>query len=209
MKEALKGGRSLYDGFWATAARNVPYNAAAFGAYRFLERRSVSPLLCGVGAGVACAVATHPLRCGGCAAADGADVLVRGAASLIFCPRDVGGARAGSRRANKGLVPRVCALAPGTWLFFAVFRPVRDMLWCVWMKLIGTGKPKELRQRVAPSMTGIARVADWSSSAGNALPDRRSALLKSLSFVRAAPGPSAAASTAFGRRRSEVQRRIQ
>ena len=60
VKEALGGGRSLYDGFWATAARNVPYNAAAFGAYRFLERRRVSPLLCGVGAGIACAVATHP-----------------------------------------------------------------------------------------------------------------------------------------------------
>ena len=66
VKKALGGGRSLYDGFWATAARNVPYNAAAFGAYRFLERRRVAPLLCGVGAGVACG-SRHPV-----------DVVVRG-----------------------------------------------------------------------------------------------------------------------------------
>ena len=131
VKEALVGGRSLYDGFWATAARNVPYNAAAFGAYRFLERRRVSPLLCGVGAGVACAVATHPFdvvdarqqtaRTSSSAAPPPSFFALETWASLA---RDPGAL-------VRGLLPRVCALAPGTWLFFAVFRPVRDMLMSV------------------------------------------------------------------------------
>ena len=131
VKAALKGGRSLYDGFWATAARNVPYNAAAFGAYRFLERRSVSPLLCGVGAGVACAVATHPFdvvdarqqtaRTSSAAAPPPSFFALETWASLA---RDPGAL-------VRGLLPRVGALAPGTWLFFAVFRPVRDMLMSV------------------------------------------------------------------------------
>ena len=102
--------------------RNVPYNAAAFGAYR-LERRRVAPLLCGVGAGVACAVATHPpmwwmrasRRRGRPSAAPPPLILPLEAALA----RDPGAL-------IRGLVPRVCALAPGTWLFFAVFRPVRD-----------------------------------------------------------------------------------
>ena len=131
VKEALGGGRSLYDGFWATAARNVPYNAAAFGAYRFLERRSVSPLLCGVGAGVACAVATHPFD-----VVDARQQTARTSSAAApppsFFALETWAALARDPGALvRGLLPRVCALAPGTWLFFAVFRPVRDMLMSV------------------------------------------------------------------------------
>ena len=130
----------------------MPYNAAAFGAYRFLERRRVSPLLCGVGAGVACAVATHPFdvvdarqqtaRTSSAAAPPPSFFALETWASLA---RDPGAL-------VRGLLPRVCALAPGTWLFFAVFRPVRDSA-CALCPSIGTGKPQELRQRVAPPMT--------------------------------------------------------
>ena len=131
VKAALKGGRSLYDGFWATAARNVPYNAAAFGAYRFLERRRVSPLLCGVGAGVACAVATHPFD-----VVDARQQTARTSSSAApppsFFALETWAALARDPGALvRGLLPRVGALAPGTWLFFAVFRPVRAMLMSV------------------------------------------------------------------------------
>ena len=128
VRTALGGGRSLFDGFWATAARNVPYNAAAFGAYRFCERRGASSMLCGIGAGVVTAIVTHPFDVVD-ARQQTARISSSDAPPPSFFARETWASLARDPGALvRGLLPRVGALAPGTWLFFTVFRPVRDAL---------------------------------------------------------------------------------
>ena len=124
-RDALSGGASLFDGFAATLARNVPYNGASFGAFAWL-RSSLgwSTTAAGVGAGVLTAVATHPF-----------DVVDARQQTARLRPGDPAPPRLLSRATLRGLSgatllrslgPRALALAPSTLLFFSVFEPVRD-----------------------------------------------------------------------------------
>ena len=117
-------GASLFDGFAATLARNVPYNSASFGAFAWLRTLGWSTTAAGVGAGVLTAVATHPF-----------DVVDARQQTARLRSGDPAPPRLLSRATLRGLSgatllrslgPRALALAPSTLLFFSVFEPVRD-----------------------------------------------------------------------------------
>ena len=125
-REALGGGASLFDGYLATLARNIPYNAASFGSYGFFVGRGVSASAAGVLAGIATALATHPI--------DVVDARQQTARLTAGDPAPPGLLSRKTRLALladpgclvRGLAPRVASIAPSTWLFFRVFAPVRD-----------------------------------------------------------------------------------
>ncbi|KAH8056249.1 alpha-ketoglutarate transmembrane transporter [Aureococcus anophagefferens] len=121
---ALRGGFSLFDGFAATLARNVPYNAASFGFFALLRARGWPRGLAGVGAGVATAVATHPID-----VVDARQQTARLSAAQPPPPPLLSRATARGLARDpgallRGLAPRVLSIAPSTYLFFAVFGPV-------------------------------------------------------------------------------------
>ncbi|KAJ8600921.1 hypothetical protein CTAYLR_005076 [Chrysophaeum taylorii] len=121
VRDAIRGGRSLYDGYIATLARNVPYNAVNFTAFFALNSILPAPLA-GLLAGLLTALATHPL--------DLVTARVQTARLSSAQPPPTNMLRTldDARTTNilfRGLTYRLFAFPPASALFFAIFHPTR------------------------------------------------------------------------------------